>query len=190
MRLRSGREAVVFHTATHRTASEATDRVWQPRRMELQGVPDVVFAYASGIDERNWDRYRNCFTDRCWFDFSSFMGTPASEMTADDWVARVRSVNGKFDATQHQMTNLTMAATGSDSADVRVELRAQHWFSTQSMAVFGRGDDVNWCELGGHYNGSLVWHDDAWRITRWRLTVRWRLGNMGVFTLAMARDTA
>ena len=177
-------------TAVHRTASEATDWVWQPPRMELQGVPDVVFAYASGIDERDWDRYRNCFTDRCWFDFSSFMGTPASEMTADDWVARVRAVNGKFDATQHQMTNLTMAATGSDSADVRVELRAQHWFSTQSMDMFGRGDDVNWCELGGHYNGSLVWHDDNWRITRWRLTVRWRLGNMGVFALAVARDTA
>ena len=180
----------MFDTATHRTASEAADRVWQPPDMELPRVADVVFAYASGIDEREWSRYRDCFTDRCWFDFSSFMGTPASEMTADAWVARVRAVNGNFDATQHQMTNLTTAATGPGTADVRVELRAQHWFSADSMNVFGRGDDVNWCELGGHYNGSLVWQDDAWRIARWSLTVRWRLGNMGIFALALARGTA
>lgn len=164
--------------------------MWQPRGVELLRVPDVVFAYASGIDERQWSRYRECFAARCWFDFSSFMNTPASEMAADDWVKRVQAVNGSFDATQHQMTNLTMADTGNNGADVRVELRAQHWFSAESMATFGRGDDVNWCELGGHYEGSLIWHNDAWRITRWRLTVRWRLGNTGVFSLASARGTA
>jgi hypothetical protein len=155
--------------------------------MDLSSAPEVVYRYASGIDERDWVRYRTCFADRCWFDFSSFMGTPASELTGDDWVARVRSVNGNFDATQHQMTNITTRAAGENQAEVRVELRAQHWFSPESMAAFGQADAVNWCELGGHYNGTLRWVDHQWRIAVWGLTVRWRLGNMGVFALAVAR---
>jgi hypothetical protein len=156
---------------------------------DVNGVAQVVYAYASGIDERQWDRYRMCFTDRCWFDFSSFMGTPASEMSADDWVARVRGVNGNFDATQHQMTNLVTSAVDDVTALVRVELRAQHWFSPESMAGFGRADAVSWCELGGHYDGTLQWDGERWRIARWALTVRWRLGDMGVFALAVARGS-
>jgi hypothetical protein len=158
--------------------------------VDVSGVADVVYAYASGIDERQWDRYRTCFTDRCWFDFSSFMGNPASEMAADDWVARVRGVNGNFDATQHQMTNVVTTPLADSTAQVRVELRAQHWFSRESMVAFGRPDDVNWCELGGHYDGTLQWDGDRWRIARWGLTVRWRLGDMGVFALAVARGSS
>lgn len=173
----------------HRTAFDCRGPVCQPPDMDLTLAPEVIYRYASGIDERDWERYRSCFTSTCWFDFSSFMGTPASEMSADDWVARVRAVNGNFDATQHQMTNVTVRADGEQTAQVRVELRAQHWFSPDSMATFQRPDDVNWCELGGHYDGTLRWHDDEWRITRWRLTVRWRLGNMGVFSLAVGRGT-
>jgi hypothetical protein len=155
--------------------------------MEPGLVPDVIYRYASGIDDRNWDAYRSCFAPVCWFDFSSFMGTPGAEMAADDWVARVRSVNGRFDATQHQMTNLSIAMDDTETAVVRVELRAQHWFSPHTMASWGRPDEVNWCELGGHYDGTLHWDGEQWRIARWRLTVRWRLGNMGVFALAVAR---
>lgn len=155
--------------------------------MDRAPVADVIYRYASGIDDRNWEAYRSCFAPTCWFDFSSFMGTPAAEMSADDWVSRVRSVNGKFDATQHQMTNLSIALDGDDAAVVRVELRAQHWFAPDTMASFGRPDEVNWCELGGHYDGTLRLDGEAWRIAHWRLTVRWRLGNMGVFALAVNR---
>ena len=158
--------------------------------MEASGVAEVVYAYASGIDDREWDRYRTCFADRCWFDFSSFSGRPGAEMAADEWVARVRSLNGSFDATQHQMTTLVTRPGPDANAVVRVELRAQHWFSPDSMAAFGRPDEVNWCELGGHYDGVLAHDGDRWRIARWRLTVRWRLGDMAVFALAAARGSA
>lgn len=150
-------------------------------------VTDVIYRYASGIDDRNWEAYRSCFATTCWFDFSSFMGTPPSDMSADDWVTRVRSVNGKFDATQHQMTNLSITPGSDDTAVVRVELRAQHWFAPATMTSLGRTDEVNWCELGGHYDGTVQWDGEAWRIARWRLTVRWRLGNMEVFALAVNR---
>jgi hypothetical protein len=150
----------------------------------------TVIDYATGIDGRDWSLYRSCFADPCWFDFSSFMGTPGSSMSADDWVERVRSVNGNFDATQHQMTNITVTPTENpQQVSVRVELRAQHWFSPATMASFGRPDDVSWCELGGHYLGRLHWSDDRWLIAEWSLTVRWRLGDMAVFGLARNRPS-
>lgn len=170
--------------------------MWQPLLMAAASdpVPDpslaiqTVFDYATGIDERDWDLYRSCFADTCWFDFSSFMGTPGSSMKASDWVERVRSVNGNFDATQHLMSNVSVTTGAEEHAVVvRAELRAQHWFSPETMTSLGRPDDVSWCELGGHYRGELHWIDEHWSIARWQLTVRWRLGDMAVFALARSR---
>lgn len=159
--------------------------------LERQAVVDTVVRYATGIDMRDWDAYRSCFTDTCHFDFSSWSGTPAADMAADDWVARVRSVNGNFDATQHISTNHVITFEGADPASGRATcvsyMHAQHYFRPDTMESFGRGGDVNFCTLGGYYTNELVKDTDGWRIASCTLTVTWQTGDVSIFLLARNR---
>ena len=155
-----------------------------------RSIIDVSYRYAAGIDRRDWIMYGDCFTDICTFDFSSFSGRPPGDLSRDVWVDNVRRTNGSFDATQHQMTN-HMVRRLNPSDQVRravciTELRAQHWFSQDTMKRLGHGGETNWCELGGHYTNEIILDGDVWRITSCQLTVRWQTGSMAIFDLARA----
>ncbi len=152
----------------------------------LRAIIDVSHRYAAGIDRRDWEMYRDCFTDPCDFDFSSFNGRPPAQLSRDAWVDNVRRTNGSFDATQHQMTNQMVTLHDHARATCITELRAQHWFSTETMVRLGHGDEVNFCELGGHYTNEIVRVEDEWRIAKCKLTVRWQTGSMAIFDLARA----
>ena len=152
----------------------------------VRAILDVSYRYAAGIDRRDWVEYASCFTDPCWFDFSSFSGRPPTDLARDSWVDNVRRTNGSFDATQHQMTNHLVTMTSDNEATCVTELRAQHWFSESTMSKLGHGGETNFCELGGHYTNDLVRLDGDWRIARCRLTVRWQTGSMAIFDLARA----
>jgi hypothetical protein len=153
-------------------------------------IVGVSISYASGIDRRDWERYREVFTQQCEFDFSSFSGTPPTTLTNQQWADNVRSLNGNFDATQHIMTNHDITFLGPDEAVGVNELQAQHFFTAESMASFGREAAAAWCFLGGHYTNSYARSDGRWRIARCRLDVRWRTGDETVFALARARNAA
>lgn len=152
----------------------------------LRAIIEVSHNYAAGIDRRDWTLYGTCFTDPCRFDFSSFSGRPATELSRDMWVDNVRKTNGSFDATQHQMTNHIVSLTSSSRATCITELRAQHWFSDTSMLNMNQAGEVNFCELGGHYINTLQFDGNAWRISECSLTVRWQTGSMAIFDLARA----
>ena len=146
------------------------------------------FAYATGVDRRDWALYADCFTDPCEFDFSSWNQRPPSMISPAVWARNVAGTNGNFDATQHMMSNHVITFTGGDEAVGVNELIAQHWFSAESMTAFGLTDEVAWCTLGGHYTNHYRRTDDgAWRISRCRLDVRYTTGNPGVFSLARGR---
>ena len=153
---------------------------------ELRAIIEVSYRYAAGIDRRDWDQYATCFTDPCWFDFSSFSGRPGSELSRDTWVDNVRRTNGSFDATQHQMTNHLVTMRDEIHAVCITELRAQHWFSDSTMSKIGHPGETNFCELGGHYTNDLVKENGTWRIARCALTVRWQTGSMAIFDYARA----
>jgi SnoaL-like domain len=149
----------------------------------------LSYRYAAGIDHRDWALYRSIFADMCTFDFSSWSGRPSAEMSADEWVQAVRSVNGNFDATQHIMTNHRFESIDADTVIGVNELQAQHWFTAVSMVSFGRAAEAAWCLLGGHYTNRYVRTDDGWRIDSCQLDVRWRTGDESIFTFARRRST-
>jgi hypothetical protein len=88
------------------------------------------------------------------------------------------------------MTNHVISKQKKNSATCVTELRAQHWFSPETMSQLGHVGEVNWCELGGHYTNDLVREGKTWKIARCALTVRWRLGNEAIFEMARGRNTA
>jgi hypothetical protein len=159
--------------------------------VERQGVVDTVVRYATGIDMRDWDAYRSCFTEICHFDFSSWNTTPGADLPADQWVAAVRGVNGNFDATQHISSNHVVTFEAGSPSSGRATcvsyMQAQHFFRPDTMAGFGHAGAVNFCTLGGYYTNQLVRLDDGWRIANCRLTVTWETGDRSIFTLARNR---
>ncbi len=154
---------------------------------DRQAIVDLSYAYAAGIDHRDWALYRSIFADVCEFDFSSWSGRAPAAMPADDWVQAVRSVNGNFDATQHLMSNHRMQRVDDDTIIGINQTQAQHWFDADSMASFGRPAESAWCLLGGHYTNRCVRIDGGWRIVSCRLTVRWKTGDETIFALARQR---
>ena len=105
---------------------------------DRQAVVDVVVQYATGVDRRDWPLYGACFTDPCEIDFSSWTGRPAALVSRDDWVKRVRSTNGNFDATQHLSTNHVVTFATAEQATCVSNVQAQHWFSAERLGALGQ----------------------------------------------------
>ncbi len=105
---------------------------------DRQAVVDVVVQYATGVDRRDWPLYGACFTDPCEIDFSSWTGRPGALVPRDEWVKRVRSTNGNFDATQHLSTNHVVTFATAEEATCISYVQAQHWFGVERLAALGQ----------------------------------------------------
>ena len=149
--------------------------------LDHQAISDTVIRYATGIDMRDWDAYRSCFTDEVDIDFTSFGGGEPQTMRADQWVAGVRAGLSGFKATQHISTNHVITLDGDDATCVSY-MQAQHYLPND------KGDSS--LTLGGYYTNSLVRTGSGWRIRRCHLTVTWTTGNRHVFELARERYAA
>ena len=146
--------------------------------LDRQEISDTIMKYATGIDRRNWPLYRSIFADEVEFDFSSFSGTPAAVMKADDWVSNVSALQDGFDATQHVLTNFVYDISGDD-AIVDVYMKAEHFLTND------QGD--NSVALGGFYTHRLRRGPDGWKIDKCKLTVTWNRGNRALYQMAAER---
>ena len=57
--------------------------------LDRAAISDVVHAYATGLDRRDWKLYRSIFMDQIEMDFES-VGIQPGEFSADDWVRDAR----------------------------------------------------------------------------------------------------
>lgn len=126
-------------------------------RME---ITDTSIRYATGIDLRDRELYRSCFTDEMEIDFSSIgMGEPL-KVQADLWVDQAFSIVGGFESTQHMITNHVISIQG-DQATCVAYLQAQH-YNPEGM----------WT-VGGYYTNTLVRTPEGWKISKLKLTATW-----------------
>ncbi|HCU99646.1 MAG: hypothetical protein CL897_02500 [Dehalococcoidia bacterium] len=149
--------------------------------LDRQAISDTVLRYATGIDMRDWEAYRSCFTDEVEIDFSSWSGGEPQIMQADDWTAAVRAGLSGFQATQHISSNHVINFD-SDEATCVSYMQAQHYLPNEE------GD--NTLTLGGYYTNTLVRTPAGWRIRRCQLMVTWTTGNKHIFVLAQERFAA
>jgi 3-phenylpropionate/cinnamic acid dioxygenase small subunit len=147
-------------------------------RDERIDVAETVYAYATGIDTRDWTLYRSIFTDDVEIDFSSWDGSPARRMRADDWVAGVQPLFHGLDATQHSMSNPRVTIDG-DRATCVLYMQAAHFLrNDEGDAEF---------TIGGYYTDQLVRTPAGWRVCGVKLTVTWSRGNKHIMALAVQR---
>lgn len=73
-----------------------------------RAIHAVLIAYATGIDQRDWSLFRNCFTNDCLCEYGDF-GTwnGAAEITAF-----MKEAHAGLGATMHRITNIVIRTAG------------------------------------------------------------------------------
>jgi len=137
-------------------------------------IRDVLYAYSTGVDTRDWRSFRACFVDEVEIDLSSWNGRPAAVLRADDWVGGVRAGLSGFDATHHLTANHLIEIEG-ETARCTSDVQASH--------VLDRARLI----LGGWYETRLAHRDGGWRIAANTLHVTWRKGPEKLFVEAARR---
>ncbi len=121
-------------------------------------ICDVLVRYATGIDRRDWDLFRSCFTDDCHIEYEG-IGTWDS---ADAVTAFMTEVHAPVGHTLHRMTNFAVDVEGDGTRG-----RARSYVDAILMAPDGH-DGIN---ATGFYDDELVRTEGAWRIATRRFTM-------------------
>jgi len=123
---------------------------------DQQEIADVLVRYASGIDRRDWARFRSCWTEDCDVDY----GAVGHWHGADEVTAWAESVHAPCGYTMHRITNMDISVCG-DAATAR----------SYSDALVLRADNVAGNEVDAWYDDELVRTADGWKIAHRRLTI-------------------
>lgn len=125
-------------------------------RADRQDIAEVLVRYATGIDRRDWDLFRTCWTDDCHADY----GDVGTFDGADAITGFMTGSHAEMGHTMHRITNEAVTVNG-DTA------RARSYVSAVLMAPDGRtGLNPN-----GYYDDELVRTPDGWRIARRTFTM-------------------
>jgi len=128
--------------------------------LDRMDIIDIHTRYATGVDRRDRELYRSCFTDEIELDMSDMgMGGPG-RISADVWVEQAISLVSAFESTQHIITNHVISIEGN-RATCTSYLQAQH-YNPQSMYT-----------VGGFYTNTLVRTPEGWKISKLKLTPVW-----------------
>jgi hypothetical protein len=149
--------------------------------LDRAAISDVVHAYATGLDRRDWALYRAIFTDEIEMDFAS-VGIRAGLYKADDWVRDARTLFTGFSATQHTSTNHVHDVRG-DTATCVSNMQAEHFV----LPGDGIEPGAERWTIGGYYENGLVRTGTGWKLRAVTLTVTWTSGNPEVPRIALRR---
>jgi hypothetical protein len=125
-------------------------------------IGEVIHRYPVSIDARDWKLFRSIFTD----EIQVYLGPPIDNprlrsVSADRFTEQVTAVIGRFDVTQHFLTDYHVEVNGNDAVCVSY-MQARH---------FKQGQPT-W-DMGGYYIYQLVRAGDSWKVPKYTLTVTW-----------------
>lgn len=120
-----------------------------------QDVADLLVRYATGIDRRDWELLRSCFTD----DLVADYGDIGKWNGGDEITEWMRATHEPLGHTLHRITNQTVSSSG-DAVTAR---------SYVDAIVLGP-DNVG-AQVAGYYDDVVVRTDEGWKIARRRFTM-------------------
>ena len=121
------------------------------------GVVDTVAGLAHAQDDKDWDRFRQLFSDPVTLDQSAQSGASPVTLTADELTTKARQVLEGFPSTHHASSN-PMVRVAEDTATCRTHVIAYHHYPT---------DGVDFCTMRGFWDLTLTRSGDRWVILRW-----------------------
>lgn len=120
-----------------------------------QQIEEVLVRYASGIDRRDWPRFRSCFTSDVHADYE---GVAVWE-NVDAITQYMTEVHEPMGHTMHRLSNMDVQMDGS-TATAR----------TYVDAILMAPDGASGVRAVGLYDDELVLQADGWKIARRRFT--------------------
>ena len=165
--------AVVFSGAAMVSASP------EAHAEPLSAADQVAFTQAvTGVglytDVRDWQRVSSLMADHVTTDYTDIFGGQIVTTPREDLVAQWRNTFEGFDATQHQITNVSVSG-GGDEASTLSHVRAIHWVDARTWTV------------GGVYTHRLVRGSNGWQIVYMAVQRLYEEGDRGVFDAASRR---
>lgn len=121
-----------------------------------QDVVEVMVRYATGIDRRDWQLFRSCFTEDCEADYGD-IGTWRGADAITDWMECTHAACGH---TMHRITNEAISPHG-DGAIAR---------SYVDALIMGP-DNQTGVRAAGYYDDELVRTPEGWRIAKRTFTM-------------------
>lgn len=141
---------------------------------ERAQITDLVTAYATAVDTRDWDLFRSLFKERLFLDFSSFHPDLCREMPFDE-LLKITQKLAAFTSTQHAITNHRVTIDGNRATCIAY-LQAGHFMT--------RDGEDHACFLYGYYTFEFERSGDGWKIDRYGLQVTAQQGDPRVFEWA------
>jgi 3-phenylpropionate/cinnamic acid dioxygenase small subunit len=121
-----------------------------------EAVAAVLVRYATGIDRRDWELFRSCFTDDCHADYGAIgVWLGADEITT--WMEQSHAPCGH---TLHRITNIAVDPLGEG-------VGARSYVDAIVMAP----DNRTGTRAVGYYDDELERTDEGWKIARRRFTM-------------------
>lgn len=125
-------------------------------REARQEIVDLLVRYATGIDRRDWELLRSCFTDDCVADYGD-IGRWDSADGITDWM---RDTHEPLGHTLHRISNPAIAREG----DV---VTARSYVDVIALGP----DGTRGAQAAGYYDDVVVQTGDGWKIARRRFTM-------------------
>jgi hypothetical protein len=114
-------------------------------------VTDTVTGIGLFADLRQWDRVGALLADEVTTDYVSVFGGEVASASRTELLDQWRATLGGLDATQHQITNVAVTATGQ-GATALSHVRATHWSGGRFWT------------LGGVYTHHLLRTQSGWQV--------------------------
>jgi ketosteroid isomerase-like protein len=125
---------------------------------ERIALQDVMLNYAAGVDDRDFDQYRACFTE----DVSVIGMGPEPVNGLDNWMKFVRQALSKYSSTQH-MLGPQLAQINGESATTRTDVTALHVLDQGAAKTF---------TLWATYRSEMIKVQGQWKIQKHELIPR------------------
>lgn len=152
---------------------------------DKQALNELICRQALSIDKGDWTTYRSCLADgEVLFDFTDHTDKVVGkrigvERSADEWVAKVKSVMPGFDGSQHLITNI-LHILDADRSQSECFVLADHFLNNST------GDRS--ITMAGIYTFGCVRTSAGWKINHWVLKILWYRGNPGIYQLAQEKS--
>lgn len=120
-------------------------------------ITQTVTGVGLFADLRDWPRVGALLGDDVVTDYTSVFGGDVTTVARDALLRQWRDALGRYDATQHLITNVSVTG-GGDRAETLSHVRATHWLDGQSWTI------------GGVYTHRLVRASTGWQVRYMQLS--------------------
>jgi 3-phenylpropionate/cinnamic acid dioxygenase small subunit len=120
-------------------------------------ICDVIVAYATAVDTRDWTSFRQLFTDDAVIDYTASYGIAGGPDEITRWISSLMTLELVPD-TMHAITNVRISVDGDTAA-------AWAYYVNPDVMTVG-ADEPYLLFNAGRYSIALRQADGRWRISR------------------------